>query len=95
MTVVTTTTAATERATECRRIAAPIASQSIQTHCVPCIPIARAAPLDRSSVTPRVNGPRSFITTVTDDPFCGFVTVTRDPKGSVRCAAVIPPEANA
>jgi len=35
------------------------------------------------------------MTTVTDDPFCGFVTVTRDPKGSVRCAAVISPDANA
>jgi putative tryptophan/tyrosine transport system substrate-binding protein len=37
-----------------------------------------------------INGPRSLITTVTDFPFSGFVTVTRDPKGSVRCAAVYP-----
>lgn len=68
-------------------------SQSIQTHCVPCMPIARAAPLDRSSVIPRVNGPRSLMVTVTDAPFCGFVTVTCEPNGKVRCAAVIPPGA--
>ena len=39
--------------------------------CTPtaCMPIARAAPRDRSSVTPRVNGPRSLITTVTELPF--------------------------
>jgi hypothetical protein len=43
--------------------------QSMHTHCVPCMPIARAAPRDRSSVTPRVNGPRSLITTVTELPF--------------------------
>src|SRR3977135_1689077 len=61
--------------------------QSMQIHCVRVMPIARAAPGVRSSVTPRVNGPRSLITTVTDLPFCGFVTVTCDPKGSVRCAA--------
>ena len=70
-------------------------AQSMHTHCVPCMPIARAAPEDRSSTTPRVNGPRSFMTTVTDEPFCGFVTVTRDPKGSVRCAAVISPDESA
>jgi uncharacterized membrane protein len=40
--------------------------QSIHTHCVPRIPIARAAPCARSSMTPRVNGPRSFIVTVAD-----------------------------
>jgi ABC-type multidrug transport system ATPase subunit len=44
-------------------------SQSMQTHCVRYMPIARAAPRVRSSVTPRVNGPRSLITTVTDLPF--------------------------
>src|SRR4029079_12854295 len=65
-------------------------SQSMHSHCVWCMPIARAAPRDRSSVTPRVNGPRSLITTVTEFPFCGLLTVTRDPKGSVRCAAVYP-----
>ena len=64
--------------------------QSMQTHCVPCIPIARAAPRVRSSVTPRVNGPRSLITTVTELPLWGFVTVTCDPKGNVRCAAAYP-----
>ena len=65
-------------------------SQSMHTHCVRYMPIARAAPRVRSSVTPRVNGPRSLITTVTDLPFSGFVTVTRDPKGIVRCAAAYP-----
>ena len=69
-------------------------SQSMHTHCVRYMPIARAAPRVRSSVTPRVNGPRSLITTVTDFSFSGFVTVTRDPKGSVRCAAVYPLESN-
>ena len=44
-------------------------SQSMHSHCVRCMPIARAAPRDRSSVTPRVNGPRSLITTVTEFPF--------------------------
>ena len=54
------------------------------------MPIARAAPPRvRSSVTPRVNGPRSLITTVTDFPFSGFVTVTclttrRSPPGVGR-----------
>ena len=67
-------------------------SQSMHTHCVRYMPMARAAPRVRSSVTPRVNGPRSLITTVTDLPFSGFVTVTRDPKGSVRCAAAYPLE---
>jgi hypothetical protein len=33
--------------------------------------------------------------TVTDLPFPGLVTVTCDPKGSVRCAAVKPPELKA
>ena len=28
--------------------------------------------------------------TVTDFPFSGFMSVTRDPNGSVRCAAVRP-----
>ena len=41
-------------------------------------------------MTPRVNGPRSLIVTVTDRPFAGLVTVTCDPNGSERCAAVIP-----
>jgi hypothetical protein len=61
-------------------------TQSMDIDCVRYMPIARAAPRVRSSVTPRVNRPRSLITTVTDLPFRGFVTVTRDPKGSVRCA---------
>ena len=62
----------------------------MHTHCVPDMPMACAAPLARSSVTPRVNGPRSLITTVTDFPLRGFVTVTCEPNGSVRCAAVLP-----
>ena len=62
--------------------------QSMHTHWVPDIPIARAAPLARSSVTPRVYGPRSLITTVTDFPFRGLVTVTCDPNARERCAAV-------
>jgi hypothetical protein len=69
--------------------------QKRHTNCVLRIPIARAAPLERSSVTLRVNGPRSLTTTVTDNPFCGLLTVSCDPKGSVRCAAVIPRDANA
>src|SRR6185295_4473240 len=73
----------------------PPRSQSIHTHCVPDMPIARAAPRVKSSVTPCVNGPRSLITTVTDVPFLGLVTVTRDPNGSVRCAAVYPLGSNA
>jgi hypothetical protein len=31
-----------------------------------------------------------LIVTVIDLPFSGLVTVTCDPKGSVRCAAVYP-----
>jgi hypothetical protein len=73
----------------------PSRSQSMHTHCVRCMPIARAAPRVRSSATPRVNGPRSLMTTVTDLPFSGFVTVTFDPKGSERCAAVYAPESKA
>jgi len=60
----------------------------MQTHCVRVIPIARAAPNAKSSVTPRVNGPRSLITTVTDLPLSALVIVTREPNGSVRWAAV-------
>jgi hypothetical protein len=77
------------------RMSLPSRSQSMHTHCVRFMPIARAAPRVRSSVTPRVNGPRSLITTVTDLPFSGFVTVTFDPKGSERCAAVSAPESKA
>src|SRR5258708_39459817 len=51
-------------------------SQSMQTHCVRYMPIARAAPRDRSSVTPRVNGPRSLITTVTEFS-CGWMFATQ------------------
>src|ERR1035441_1460039 len=58
------------------------------------MPMALAAPRARSSVTPRVKGPRSLMTTVTDCPLRGLVTVTRDPNGRVRCAAVWLPGLN-
>ena len=45
----------------------------MQICCVPVIPMERAAPRARSSVTPRVNGPRSLMVTVTDWPLRGFV----------------------
>jgi hypothetical protein len=62
----------------------------MHTHCVPLMPIARAATLHKSKATPRVNGPRSLITTVTDFPLSGVATVNCDPKGSVRCAVAYP-----
>ena len=58
-------------------------SQSMHTHWVPCMPIARAAPRDRSSVTPCVNGPRSLITTVTEFPFWRVLS----PLRAIRKAA--------
>ncbi len=62
----------------------------MHTCCVPVIPIERAAPRARSIVTSRVNGPRSLISTLTDWPLRGFVTVIREPNGMVRWAAVCP-----
>jgi hypothetical protein len=35
------------------------------------------------------------MTTITDFPFCGLLTITLDPKGRVRCAAVLPAGSNA
>jgi hypothetical protein len=67
---------------------APRSVQLMQTHCVFVIPIAQAAPTAKSRVTPRVNGPRSLIRTLTELPFSAFVTVTTEPKGNVRWAAV-------
>ena len=55
-------------------------------------PRALAAPRERSSCLPRINGPRSLIRTITDLPFlvkCSFV-----PNGSVLWAAVIPSGTN-
>jgi len=57
-------------------------------------PIARAAPRDKSMSRPRVNGPRSLITTIVEAPVRGFVTFTRVPNGSFLCAAVRPSERN-
>ena len=53
-------------------------------------PIARAAARDKSMSRPRVNGPRSLITTMVEAPVRGFVTFTRVPNGSFLCAAVKP-----
>jgi hypothetical protein len=64
------------------------------TFCVDRIPIALAAPEDRSSVTPGVNGPRSFTLTVTFLPVLGFPTSKQVPKANDLCAAVIPPGLN-
>jgi hypothetical protein len=36
-----------------------------------------------------------LMTTITDFPFCGLLTITLDPKGRVRCAAVLPAGSNA
>ena len=59
--------------------------QSMHTHWVDCMPIARATPRDKSKVTPRMiraavidhHSDRTSVLTVRG-------TVTRDPKGSVR-----------
>src|SRR6266478_5511307 len=67
-----------------------IVAYEMHTEPVPCIPMAWAAPRLRSRATPDTNGPRSLMTTVTDLPVLGFVTVSRVPNGRVRWAAVIP-----
>src|SRR6476646_10183496 len=64
------------------------------TLCVERIPIARAAPDEMSSVTPGVNGPRSFTRTATFRPVLGLPTMMQVPNGNDRCAAVIPPGLN-
>ena len=61
------------------------------TLCVVRIPIARAAPDEMSSVTPGVNGPRSFTRTATFRPVLGLPTMMQVPNGNDLCAAVIPP----
>jgi hypothetical protein len=60
------------------------------TYCVERIPIARAAPYERSSDTPFVNGPRSLTRTDTLRPVLGLRTRRQVPKGKVRWAAVRP-----
>jgi hypothetical protein len=60
----------------------------------PLRPIARAAPRDRSMSRPRVNGPRSLITTIVDEPVRGLETLTLVPNGSLLCAAVRPSARN-
>src|SRR5258707_15728970 len=53
----------------------------------PVRPTARAAPVDRSSTRPRMNGPRSLTVTTTLRP--PWVTRSLVPNGRVRWAAVI------
>src|SRR4029078_5880914 len=57
-------------------------------------PSNRAAPSERSMIRPLIKGPLSPIVTVTCRPFVRFFTVTRFPKGSVRCAATSAPHEN-
>jgi len=60
---------------------------SATTRPTPGRPIARAAPLDRSSTRPRMNGPRSLmVTTTLRSP---WVTLSLVPNGRVRWAAVM------
>src|SRR5262245_31385473 len=60
------------------------------TLCVTRMPIARAAPCERSSDTPLVKGPRSLTRTVTLRPVFGLLTRKQVPNGSDRWAAVKP-----
>src|SRR5262249_36113571 len=60
------------------------------TRASPLKPRALAAAGVRSMTRPRTNGPRSLIRTTTLRPLLLFVTRTRVPNGSVRCAAVKP-----
>ena len=61
----------------------------MRTSAVLAMPIAPAAALLRSIARPCTKGPRSLIRTIIERPLREFVTRTRVPKGSVRCAAVI------
>jgi hypothetical protein len=74
-----------------RRCSPPVLnlSQRRETIAVPPMPSTRAAPVDRSMHRPFTNGPRSFIRTVTLRPVKCEVTVTCEPNGLARCAAVI------
>src|SRR5690606_40722983 len=51
-------------------------------------PSLRAAARERSSTRPLMNGPRSLMRTVTELPLRTLVTLSTDPKGRWRCAAV-------
>src|SRR5262245_64380763 len=62
----------------------------MDTFCVERIPIARAAPAERSKVMPSVNGPRSFTRTMTLFRVRGLPTSRHVPKGKDLCAAVSP-----
>ena len=53
-------------------------------------PIFLAAAGERSIFLPGVTGPRSFILTSTERPFCVLVTRTMDPSGKVFDAAEKP-----
>src|SRR5579859_3447363 len=54
---------------------------------MPLRPMARAAPVERSSTRPRTNGPRSLTVTMTERP--PWVTRSLVPNGSERCAQVM------
>lgn len=54
------------------------------------MPMARAAPADRSRLMPLVKGPRSLTRTLTLLPVFGLPTRRQVPKGRERCAAVNP-----
>src|SRR6187431_2659439 len=55
----------------------------------PMKPSWPAAPFDRSSTRPLMNGPRSLMRTMTLRPLFLLVTLSLVPKGKVRWAAVI------
>src|SRR5580765_8285036 len=55
----------------------------------PMKPSWPAAPFDKSSMRPLMNGPRSLIRTMTLRPLFWLVTFSLVPKGRLRCAAVI------
>ena len=52
------------------------------------MPIRSAARRERSRLRPATNGRRSLTLTFTDFPFRGLVTLTTEPSGNVREAAV-------
>src|SRR4051794_28369277 len=54
----------------------------------PIMSIAAAARGDISISSEGLTGPRSLIRTITERPFCRFVTRTSECSGSERCAAV-------
>src|SRR5438309_12017127 len=53
------------------------------------IDLSLAAARDRSIIRPAINGPRPVIRTTALRPVFTLVTPTTDPKGNVRCAAVM------